>query len=113
MPKATSHLTPIPSISPLHNLSAGDLVDQLGAIKAEAADIKAREEALRAELIARGVSEAEGALFRATISEGTRWTLDAERIRDEMGEAWCTAHSKVGTATTVRVSARTGTRKAA
>src|ERR1700687_3374084 len=113
MPKATGHLTSIPTVSPLHNLSAGDLVDRLGAIKAALAGAKAREEGLKAELIARGLPEGEGALSRATVSQGTRWTLDADRVKSEMGEAWYTAHCKVGAVTTVRVSARTGTRKAA
>jgi hypothetical protein len=75
------------AVSLFHNLSTGELADQLGHVKAEAAEIKAREDALRGELIARGVSEAEGALFRATITEATRWTLDAARIREEMGGA--------------------------
>lgn len=35
MPKANANLTAIPSVSPLHNLSAGDLADELGALKAE------------------------------------------------------------------------------
>ena len=113
MPKATGHLTSVPSVSPLHNLSAGDLVDQLGSLKADLADLKAREDTLRAELISRKLSEAEGALFRGTISEGTRWTLDTDRVKSEMGEAWCTARSRVAAVTTVRVSARTGSRKAA
>jgi hypothetical protein len=76
------------------------------AKQAEAAEIKAREHALKAELIARGVSEAEGMLFRATISEATRWTLDAERIRRDMGELWTVARSKVSPVVSVRVSAR-------
>jgi hypothetical protein len=113
MPKATTILSSVPSVSPLHNLSAGDLVDELGAIKAEAAEVKAREDALRAELISRKLSEAEGALFRASVTEATRWTLDTDRVKSEMGDAWCTARSKVAAVTTVRVCARTGTRKAA
>jgi hypothetical protein len=113
MPKASAILSPVPAVSPFHNLSAGDLVDRLGSLKADMADLKAWEDKLRAELITRGVSEAEGDLFRASITEAARWTLDAERIREEMGEPWCTARSKVATVTTVRVSARTGSRKAA
>ena len=97
----------------LHNLSVGQIADELGTVKAQAADIAARESALKAELIARGVREAEGALFRATITEATKWTLDAARIRAELGEAWCTARSKVSTVTTLRVAARTGVRQAA
>jgi hypothetical protein len=113
MPKANANLTAIPSVSPLHNLSAGDLADELGALKADIADLKAREDALRAELINRGLPEAEGSLFRATVTEALRQSLDTERVRNEMGTAWCDARSKVAIVTTVRINARTGTRKAA
>ena len=111
MPKAGQHSTPTPSL--FHNVSIGELVDQLGHAKAEAAEIKAREDALKAELIARGVTEAEGAIFRVTVSESSRWTLDAEAIRSEMGAAWCDKRSKVGAVTTVRVGSRIGARQAA
>jgi hypothetical protein len=113
MPKASAILSPVPSVSPLHNLSAGDLADELGALKADIADLKAREDALRAELISRNLPEAEGALFRASITEALRQSLDTERVRNEMGTAWCDARSKIAVVTTVRVSARTGSRKAA
>jgi hypothetical protein len=111
MPKAGAHSTQ--AVSLFHNLSIGELVDQLGHVKAEAAEIKAREDALRAELITRGDAKAEGMLFRASVSQATRWTLDAERIKAEMGELWTVAHSKVSTVTTLRVAARTGSRRAA
>jgi hypothetical protein len=105
MPKAVVHHTPV---SPFHNLSVGELVDQLGHVKAEAAEIKSREESLRAELIARKVSEAEGYLFRVTIGESLRQTLDANRVKQEMGENWYGARCNIGVATTVRITARTG-----
>jgi hypothetical protein len=54
--------------------------------KAEAAEIKAREEALKRALIAKGATEAEGVLFRATVS----------------GPSWCSSHSEIGTVITVR-----------
>jgi hypothetical protein len=111
MAKAASQSTQVASL--FHNLSIGELVDQLGHVRAEAAEVKAREDALRAELISRGVESAEGVLFRATVSDNTRWMLDAARIREEMGELWCTSHSKVSTVTTLRVTARTGSRHAA
>jgi hypothetical protein len=94
-------------------LSIGELADQLGHVKAEAAEIKAREDALRAELIGRGITEAEGMLFRVTVTQGTRWVLDSERIKADLGELWTVAHSKVSTVVSVRVSARTGSRQAA
>ena len=48
-----------------------NLADALGAVKAEMADLKGREEALKASLIdaaANGVCVTEGAMFRATVS---------------------------------------------
>jgi hypothetical protein len=49
--------------------SPGQLTDRLGNIKAQIADLKILESELRDALIATGVSEAEGQLFRATISQ--------------------------------------------
>ena len=111
MAKAATQSTQVASL--FHASSVGELVDQLGHAKAEAAEVKAREDALRAELIARGVTEAEGVHFRASVSESTRWTLDSARIREEMGELWCTSHSRVSSVVTLRVTARTGSRQAA
>jgi len=113
MPKADNHLTAIPSVSPFHNLTTGSIVDRLGALKAQLADLKGDEEALRGELIARKVEAAEGDLFRATVTEALRETLDTERVKAELGERWYSSHCKIGVTTTVRVSARTGTRKSA
>jgi hypothetical protein len=48
MPKAVANIV---SVSPYHNLSAGDLADQLGAVKAEIAVLEAREKTLRDEPI--------------------------------------------------------------
>jgi hypothetical protein len=111
MPKAGEHSTQ--PVSLFHNLSVGELADQLGHVKAEAAEVAAREQALRAELVARGVESAEGMLFRVSVTQATRWTLDSERIKAELGELWAVAHSKVSTVTTLRVTARTGARQAA
>jgi hypothetical protein len=112
MPEAANHSTPAIA-SPFSNLSTGQIIDELGQVKAEAAEIEQREKALKAALIARGVTEAEGALFRATVTESLRETLDAETVKAEMGGAWWSARCKVGIATTVRVSARKGVKLAA
>ena len=111
MPKATDHST---SAAPqFDNLSTGQIVDELGQVKAEAAEIEMREKALKAALIARGVTEAEGALFRATVTEALRETIDADKVKAEMGAGWWSARCKVGITTTVRVSARKGVKLAA
>ena len=88
MAKAAISLSPVPSVSPFHNLTTGSLVDRLGALKAQLADLKVDEEALRGELIARKVEAAEGALFRATVTEALRQSLDTEQVKAEMGERW-------------------------
>lgn len=89
MPKISGHSTRF------DNLSDAELVDELGSLKVELAQMGAREEALKAELIARGAGEFEGVLFRATVSpETTRWTIDGAAIKAEMGDAWVLRRSK-------------------
>jgi hypothetical protein len=58
-----------------HNHSIAALVDELGDVKAAMADLKTREDAIKAELLVRKISEAEGDLFRATISSTGRRTV--------------------------------------
>lgn len=113
MTQAVLNYTPIrPSV--IADMTIAQLVDELGQVKAEAADIKSREDAIKEALIAAGVTEAEGDLFRATVTEATRWTVDSDRVKTEMGEAWYQARCKIGKTVTVRVSARRGVaRKAA
>ena len=99
MPKATSIL------SQFHNIPAGDLVDHLGALKAEIADLETREKALRDELIRRGVPAIEGAVYDATITEAVRWTLDTKAVKAEMGAAWYDARCRQSLVTTVKTTA--------
>jgi hypothetical protein len=102
MPKATVNIV---SVSPYHTHSAGDLADQLGTLKAEIAALETREKSLRDELLHRGGTEIEGAIYRATISEAVRWTLDAKAVRGEMGEAWWNARCRQSLVTSVSVKA--------
>jgi hypothetical protein len=105
MPKATRILSLL-----FHNLSAGDLVDRLGAVKAELSGLQAQEKALRDELIRRGSSSLEGAVYSATITEAVRWTLDTSAVRSKMGPDWYDAHCRQSVVTTVAVKARPVTR---
>lgn len=107
MPKATAIL------SPFHNIPDGDLADRLGALKAEIAELEAREKALRDELIRRGVSAIEGSVYDAAISSAVRWTLDAKAVRAEMGDAWWNARCRQSLVTTVAVRVRGGAVKLA
>jgi hypothetical protein len=100
MPKAVANIS---SLSAYHNLSAGDLADQLGAVKAEIAALEDREKNLRHELIHRGVSESQGAAFSAQITEAIRWTLNTQTVKAEMGETWFNARCRQAAVTTVTV----------
>ena len=100
MPKAAAIL------SPFHNLAAGDLVDRLGSLKAEIAELETREKALRDELIRRNVPAIEGAAYDATISSAVRWTLDSRAVKAEMGAAWWDARCRQSLVTTVAVKPR-------
>ena len=97
MPKATA------IISPFHNLPIGELVDQLGGLKAAIADLEKRQKALRDELLARAVEQVEGAQFGATITQSVRWTLDTKAVKVEMGEGWYDRHCRQSMVTTVNV----------
>src|SRR5262249_47175724 len=66
-----------------HNLPSGDLVDELGALKARIADLEAPEKLLRAELIDRRTTCAEGSVYSATVTGAVRWTLGSKAVRAE------------------------------
>ena len=100
MPKAVANIS---SLSAYHNLSTGDLADQLGAVKAEIAALEEREKNLRHELIGRGVPEAQGSQFSACVQEGIRWSLNIPTVRSEMGETWFNARCRQSAVTTVTV----------
>jgi hypothetical protein len=100
MPKAVTNIV---SVSPYHNLPAGDLADQLGSVKAEIAALEDREKSLRDELIRRGVSECQGTAFGASVTQAVRWTLNTQAIKTEMGLPWYDAHCRQSSVTTVSV----------
>src|SRR5580704_9368529 len=100
MPKATAN------ISQFHNLPVGEIVDQLGGLKAAIADLEKRQKALRDELLKRCVIEAEGAQYAAAVTQAVRWTLDTKAVRSEMGDAWFDRRCRQSLVTTVTVAAR-------
>jgi hypothetical protein len=82
------------------------LVDQLGRLQAQIADLEAKEKALKAALVAAGVGAYEGELFRATVSASERSTLDMAAVREKLSPQFLRAHTKVTPVNTVRVSAK-------
>jgi len=100
MPKATSIL------SPFHNLPVGEVVDQLGSVKAQISDLETREKALRDELIRRGITAASGDAYGANVSSAVRWSLDIKALKAEFGADWYDRHCRQALVTTVKVEPR-------
>jgi hypothetical protein len=94
--------------SVMNNLTS--TIDALGAIKAQIADLKAQEEALRAVLVEQGPGAYEGDLFRATVSESERATLDMAAVRAKLSRQFIQANTIVTPVVTVRVAARSNAR---
>jgi len=95
----------------MNNLTS--TIDALGHIKAQIADLKAQEEALRAVLVEQGPGAYEGELFRATVSESERAVLDMAAVRAKLSQQFIRAHTSYTEVTTVRVAARSNARLAA
>ena len=85
------------------------LIDQLGAVKAQIAEleVQAKEliEGVKQQILASGQPTLEGVLFRATLTATVRASIDAKLLRADFPEAAkaCTRESSVET---LRVSAR-------
>lgn len=89
-----------------------DLADNLGKLKALAADVDSQIEILKGELILAGVPAIDGQLFRVTVSHCPgREVIDWKALALELGAtpADVAMHTSTGLPySTVRVSARKG-----
>ena len=81
-------------------------VDRLGQLKALIAELKTEETALKGILIENGPGAYDGDLFRATVTEAERATLDLKAVRAKLTPQFIAAHTNVTDVTTVRVVAR-------
>ena len=84
------------------------IIDDLGALKARIADLEAQEKALKQALADLSPGAYEGELFRLSISETERETLDMKAVREKLSPQWMRAHTNVTNVRTLRVSARNG-----
>jgi hypothetical protein len=82
------------------------LIDALGKLKAQIADLQKQEEVLKRAIIESGVTAEEGELFRVTVTNAVRETLDMEAVREKLSPQFIRAHTKETFYTTVRVTAR-------
>lgn len=81
-------------------------IDALGALKAQLAELQRQEKELRDVLIENGPGAYEGELFRVTVSESERETLDMEAVREKLSPQFIRAHTRVTPVVMVRVVAR-------
>lgn len=87
-----------------HNLAP--LVDELGVLKAQIAELATRETAIKKQLIEAGFPEVDGVLYRATVNKTVRETLDMDAVRAKLSPQFISANTNVTPVTTVRVVAR-------
>jgi hypothetical protein len=82
------------------------MVDDYGHLAAQLATLEARKEGLRAQLLELGAGAYEGALFRVTVSESERETLDMKAVREHLSRQFIQAHTTTKAVATVRCAAR-------
>ena len=83
-------------------------IDRLGVVKAQIAALKREEDELKTVLIENGPGAYEGDLYRCTVSQTDRETLDMEAVRAKLSPQFIRAHTNVTPVTMVRVVARVG-----
>jgi len=88
------------------NLTA--TIDALGALKAQIADLELQEKALKKALADIAPGAYEGELFRLSISQSVRCTLDMDAVREKLSPQFIAAHTRETEVRTLKVSARNG-----
>ncbi len=91
--------------------SATQIVDDLGLVKAQIADLQEREKSLRDQLVESGLDAIEGELFRATVSRGTVRTIGWKSVVESLEQTPAlkcriTRATSVDARTTVKVVSR-------
>jgi len=83
-------------------------IDALGELKAQIAALELKEKELKKALGDLEPGAYEGELFRLSISETERETLDMKAVREKLSPQWIRAHTNTAHVRTLRVSARNG-----
>jgi hypothetical protein len=96
----------MPKKSKGHNLLLSDLVDELGQLKAQIAELVLREQEIKTVLCDTGESLIRGQSYQASISESERTTLDNAKVKLYLNPAQLISCQRVSVVKTVRVSAR-------
>lgn len=84
------------------------LIDDLGTVRAEIAELLRKENAIKQQLSELGVGHYEGTLFRVAIIDSVKKRLDMKAVRAKLTPQFIRAHTKESTERSYRVSARRG-----
>ena len=90
----------------MKNLSK--VIDDLGALRAQIAELTAKEKAIKDSLADLKAGAYEGDVFRLTISDSVRETLDMAAVREKLSPQFIAAHTNRTDVRTIKVGARTG-----
>jgi hypothetical protein len=89
------------------------IIDDLGILKAQIAELELQEKALKAALADLPAGAYEGDVFRLSVSESERETLDMAAVREHLSRQFIAAHTRVTPVRTLKVAARSGKKLAA
>jgi hypothetical protein len=81
------------------------VVDEYGMLKAQAADLAAKLETVKEMLLESGEKEIDGILFRVTVSDSERQTLDSKALKAQHPTIYAT-FLRTTSVTTVRCNSR-------
>lgn len=84
------------------------LIDDLGVVRAEIADLLRQERFIKRQLDGLGVGTHEGTLFRVAIVDTVKKRLDMKAVRAKLTPQFIRAHTKQHPDRSYRVSARSG-----
>lgn len=97
----------MPTASRFHNLSDAALADEIGRMDAIVKSAEAELKALKDELKARGVMEAQGERFTVTATEQIAGRLDGKAVKAFLGDAYSKFETAV-VSTVVRIKPAVG-----
>ncbi len=89
------------------------VIDELGFLKAQIAELEIKEKNLKGKLAHLAPGSYEGDLYRVSISVSERETLDMDAVRAKLSPQFITAHTNVTEVRTLRVAGRSGKKLAA
>jgi hypothetical protein len=87
----------------MEKITIENLVDEMGYVKAQIAELEARAKTLREVFLATTETTAVGDAYQVERTDAVRWTLKSKDVRAEMGDAWWNARCATATVTTLTI----------